>query len=491
MLEPPVPGLTDPALVVLIGASGAGKSTWASAHYRRTEVVSSDQLRAVVGTGPGDLEASVAAFNVLDSIVTARVRRGLTTVIDTLGLDVARRRGYLALARAAGLRAVTVIFDTPPALCRARNVVRDRPVPAAALTAQLRRSAQVLDELSGEGWDEVLVIRSAMPTTEPADGADARPESSPADPPARELEFILQISRFPWGQDPAGWLGAVARAAAEAGFTGLALMDHLIQIPQVGRAWEPIPEPWVTLGMLAGLDLDLRLGPLVTPVTFRAPGIIAKAAATLDVLTGGRAFCGLGAGWWDREHQAFGLPFPSPGTRLDQLERCLETLNALWSAGTKAYAGEHVQLPETTCYPRPVGRLPIIVGGGGSRTLRIAARLADGCNLQGAAEQVAAKVELLRGYCAEAGRDPAEVAVTVLDVPIIGRDRDDVADRIERVRGRASAKSLAVRAGTAAEQARRYRSLVELGVGTVFVAPAELRGPADVADFAPVTGAFR
>jgi alkanesulfonate monooxygenase SsuD/methylene tetrahydromethanopterin reductase-like flavin-dependent oxidoreductase (luciferase family) len=123
--------------------------------------------------------------------------------------------------------------------------------------------------------------------------------------------------------------------------------------------------------------------------------------------------------------------------------------------------------------------------------LRIAARLADGCNLQGAAEQVAAKVELLRGYCAEAGRDPAEVAVTVLDVPIIGRDRDDVADRIERVRGRASAKSLAVRAGTAAEQARRYRSLVELGVGTVFVAPAELRGPADVADFSPVTGAFR
>ena len=84
-------------------------------------------------------------------------------------------------------------------------------------------------------------------------------------------------------------------------------MDHLIQIPQVGRAWEPIPEPWVTLGMLAGLPTGLRLGTLVSPVTLRAPGVLAKTVATLDVLSGGRAFCGIGAGWWDREHAAFDL----------------------------------------------------------------------------------------------------------------------------------------------------------------------------------------
>ena len=94
-------------------------------------------------------------------------------------------------------------------------------------------------------------------------------------------------------------------------------MDHLIQIPQVDRAWSPIPEPWVTLGALAGLGTGLELGTLVTPVTFRAPGITAKAAATLDALTGGRAFVGVGAGWWEREHAAYGLPFPPARERLD------------------------------------------------------------------------------------------------------------------------------------------------------------------------------
>jgi alkanesulfonate monooxygenase SsuD/methylene tetrahydromethanopterin reductase-like flavin-dependent oxidoreductase (luciferase family) len=147
--------------------------------------------------------------------------------------------------------------------------------------------------------------------------------------------------------------------------------------PQAGRDWEPIPEPWVTLGMLAGLAPGLRLGTLVTPVTFRAPGILAKTVATLDVLTGGRAFCGIGAGWWDREHAAFGLPFPPAGARLDQLEAAIETLRALWAPGTKPYQGERISLPETTCYPRPVSAVPIIVGGSGERrTLRIAARLA-------------------------------------------------------------------------------------------------------------------
>ncbi len=148
--------------------------------------------------------------------------------------------------------------------------------------------------------------------------------------------MVLQLSRFPWGEEPSAWLRGVALAADQAGLAGLALMDHLIQIPQVDRAWSPIPEPWVTLGLLAGLDTGLALGTLVSPVTFRPAGITAKAAATLDVLSGGRAFVGVGAGWWEREHAAFGLPFPPPRERLDALEAGIETMRALWATGTKA-----------------------------------------------------------------------------------------------------------------------------------------------------------
>ena len=112
-------------------------------------------------------------------------------------------------------------------------------------------------------------------------------------------------------------------------------MDHLIQVPQVGRAWEPIPEPWVTLGAIAALRTDLELGTLCTPVTFRPAGVTAKAAATLSALTGGRAFVGIGAGWWEREHAAYGIAFPPARERLDDLERAVVTMRALWAAGTK------------------------------------------------------------------------------------------------------------------------------------------------------------
>ncbi len=119
----PDTAVPDPALVVLVGPSGSGKSAWAAQRYRPQEVVSSDQLRGVVGSGEHDLDASADAFALLDQIVAARLRRGLTTVVDTLGLDPERRRAHLELARRAGLPAVAVLFDTDPAVCRRRGVI--------------------------------------------------------------------------------------------------------------------------------------------------------------------------------------------------------------------------------------------------------------------------------------------------------------------------------------------------------------------------------
>jgi len=390
--------------------------------------------------------------------------------------------------------AVAVLLDTDPAECRRRNRARDQGVPAAALDGQLRRMRTAMAEIGGEGWDLVTTGTQAQPEASHSPGA-RKAASEQRERPV-QMGLVLQLSRFGWDEDPAGpahWLAAVARAAAGAGLQGIALMDHLIQIPQVGRAWEPIPEPWVTLGMLAGLEAGLRLGTLVTPVTFRAPGILAKTVATLDALSGGRAFCGIGAGWWEREHAGFGLPFPPAGARLDQLEAAIETLRALWQPGTKEYRGERVWLPETTCYPRPASRIPIIVGGSGEkRTLAIAARLGDGCNLPSDIGTLDRKLAIFREHCVAAGRDPAKAEVTVLDIPVIGRDREDAASIVEKLRGRTPAAVFARRhhAGTAEDHIGRYRLLAERGVRTVFVALPDLAWPEDVLRLSPIAAAF-
>lgn len=475
-----------PALVVLVGPSGSGKSTWAHGRFARGEVVSSDALRGLVGTGERDLAASVDAFAVLDAVVAARSRRRLTTVVDTLGLDPLRRRALVELAKDCGLPAVAVRFETSGATCRRRNRSRDVPVPADVLTVQLRRTAEV--DLVGDGFDLVLVADdTSAPEPERAAGVVAARAAQRSRPSG--LEIFLQVSRFPWGEDPRGWLSSVARAAEESGLAGLAVMDHLLQIPQVGRAWDPLPEAFMTLGFLAGVTDRLKLGALVTPVTFRSAPLVAKIVATLDVLSGGRAFCGLGAGWYEREHAAFDLPFPPPRERLDQLEQAIGTIRAMWGPGTKPYAG----LPETTAYPRPQHEVPIIVGGSGERrTLEIAARLADGCNLPSALPVLDRKIEVLRAHCARAGRDPAEVMITVLDVAVVGRDHDEVHGLVERLRGRRPAAAYASthQAGTVGDMVGRYRLLADRGVSNVFVALPDLAGPAEVTRLQPVVAAF-
>ena len=477
-----------PALVVLVGPSGSGKTTWARQHFAANEIVSSDALRAVAGSGEGDLDASDDAFAILDAVVSARTRRGLTAVIDTLGLDPARRAAAVAIGRAAGLPVVAVRFLTALDLCRQRNRQRDRPVPAPVLTAQFRKATDA--DLAADGFD-LITVAEPESVLEPAHTPGIRAAAGAQRNRPTGLRFALQISTFPWGTDPTGprqWLADVARTAEQVGFAGLAVMDHLLQIPQVGRVWDPIPEAYVTLGYLAGVTERLELGALVTPVTFRSAPLLAKIVASLDAVSGGRAFCGLGAGWYDREHAAYDLTFPDARTRLDALVETIGTLRAFWGPGTKPYG----RSAETTCYPRP-GRVPIIVGGSGERrTLRIAAELADGCNLSSSLPVLDHKLAVLRGHLQRAGRTIGDLQVTVLDLPIVGNDPDQVGRLVEAHRGRTSAKAYAAthHAGTVDQQIGRYRLLADRGVRTVFVSLPDLTGPAEIERFAPIVRAF-
>ena len=214
--------------MVLVGPSGSGKSVWAAERYSRHEVVSSDRLRAVVGSGEHDLDASDDAFALLDQIVAARLRRGLTAVVDTLGLDPGRRREYLSLARNTGMPAVAVLLDTDPAECRRRNRTRDLAVPAAVLDGQLRRMRAAVAEIPAEGWDLVTTAGQAQPEASHTPGA--RMAASEQRQRPVQMGLILQLSRFAWGEDPEGpaqWLAAVARAAAEAGHHAGTAEDHI------------------------------------------------------------------------------------------------------------------------------------------------------------------------------------------------------------------------------------------------------------------------
>jgi F420-dependent oxidoreductase-like protein len=471
--------LPDPVLVVLVGIAGSGKSTWAATHAAPDQVVSSDRLRAVVGEGEDDLTASADAFDVLDRIVAARLRRHLTTVVDTLGLDPGRRRAYRDAARRHGVPCVAVVVDTPPAEARRRNAARDKRVPADVLRSQATAFAAAVEALPGEGFDDVVTagpVRFVAPAVAAAARRAASRDPAPTSGNRAPLRFGLHLSSFPApGGPPLGErLADVARRAEAAGFDSLWVMDHLRQIPQVGRAWDEMPESVATLAHLASATTTATVGCLVHCVTFRHPGVLAKSLATLDVLSGGRAVCGLGAGWFEAEHAAYGIPFPPARERLDLLEETLQVLPLLWGPGSPSFEGAHLRIPEALAYPRPVGgRIPLLVGGGGEkRTLRLAARYADACNVTGDSATLRRKVAVLREHCADLGRDPAEVEVTHLSTALVAADPAELdgfvgARRPARGHARWTA---ATNPGTVDDHVLRVRDLAAAGAQHVIVA---------------------
>jgi F420-dependent oxidoreductase-like protein len=242
---------------------------------------------------------------------------------------------------------------------------------------------------------------------------------------------------FPGGPAAlAGTLSETARVAEEGGASLFTLMDHWFQMEPLGGPAAPMLEGYTGLGFLAGRTERMTLGLLVTGVTYRYPGLLAKTVTTLDVLSGGRALLGLGAAWYEREHAGLGVPFPPTAERFERLEETLQVCRQMWSDDDGPYEGRHYRLAETVCVPPPLSqpRPRVMVGGSGERkTLRLVAQYADACNLFGAdVDTVRHKLEVLDRHCADAGRDPAEVERTVLGGPDPLRETDAFLARMEQ-----------------------------------------------------------
>lgn len=234
------------------------------------------------------------------------------------------------------------------------------------------------------------------------------------------MQLAIHLGYHSWPGGPSTLvptLTAIARAADNGGFATLTLMDHYFQMENQGGPLEPLLEGYTTLGYLAGQTTTIELGLLVTGVTYRHPGLLAKVVSNLDVLSGGRAMLGLGAAWYEREHHGLGVPFPPLRERYERLEETLQICRQMWSANNGPYQGRHFQLAETICVPQPLRapRLPIVIGGSGERhTLRLVAGYADACNLfSGSVDEIRHKLAVLDGHCQTVQRNPAEIERTI------------------------------------------------------------------------------
>ncbi|MGB7946826.1 MAG: LLM class F420-dependent oxidoreductase [Candidatus Binatia bacterium] len=254
------------------------------------------------------------------------------------------------------------------------------------------------------------------------------------------MKLGLQIPSFTW---PGGTeklspiLARVGETAEDAGFESLWVMDHFFQIEMVGNFDEPMLEGYSALSFLAGVTKRVQLGTLVTGVIYRYPAILIKTVTTLDVLSGGRAYFGIGAGWYEREAVGLGIPFPPLRERFERLEETLQIAKHMWSGTSTAYRGKHYHLAEPLSVPQPLARPhpPILVGGTGEkRTLRLVAQYADACNLYAfeGADAIRAKLAVLRRHCDEIGRRFDDIERTAIGMFDIGPGKMSAQQVIEQ-----------------------------------------------------------
>jgi len=254
------------------------------------------------------------------------------------------------------------------------------------------------------------------------------------------------------------------RAAEGVGFSTVTVMDHLYQIPGVGPLTDPMLEGWSVLAALARETSRVRLGTLVTGVTYRNPALLAKTATTLDVISGGRALFGLGAAWNDVEHDGYGFEFPPVRERMDRLDEALTIVRAMFTEERPSFEGRFYRIREALNEPRPIqpGGPPILVGGGGEqRTLRIAARHADLTHWFAIGiEPLRRKTEILERYCAEIGRDPASIERTIGAPVIVAANDAEAQAFLERM---PEDRRPFAQVGTAEQMARAMRPYLDAG----------------------------
>ena len=257
------------------------------------------------------------------------------------------------------------------------------------------------------------------------------------------MKIGLQIPRFTWPSGPEGLadkLAEIGRTADDAGFASIWVMDHFFQLePMLGKADEPMLEGYGALSFLAAVTKRVRLGTLVSGVVYRQPAFLVKQATNLDVLSGGRAYYGIGAGWYEREARGLGFPFPPLAERFEWLEETLQITHQMWSGDVKPFKGQHFRLAEGICSPLPLSKPhpPIMIGGmGETKTLRMVAQYGDACNLFAGDnyDVLLHKLEVLRGHCERLGRPYEEIERTTLGTVHLAPGKMSAADVIDRCR---------------------------------------------------------
>ncbi|MFZ0329275.1 MAG: LLM class F420-dependent oxidoreductase [Nitrososphaeraceae archaeon] len=224
--------------------------------------------------------------------------------------------------------------------------------------------------------------------------------------------------------------------AENADFDSFWVMDHFHQIRFVGNPEEPMLESWTTISALAGMTTRIKLGTLVSGIVYRHPSILAKIGATLDVLSKGRLFMGIGAAWNQEESFAYGIPFPSTMERLLRLEEVIQILRKMWTQSTTTFNGRYYQIKDAYCNPHPLQKPhpPIMVGGGGERnTLKIVAKYADACNLFGSIETIRRKLNILNEHCKSVRRDYDSILKTKLGIVLIDNDHEALTKKVNEM----------------------------------------------------------